>query len=197
MGKISPRLDWYVTDDRPPLRDPGQQPQAALLAQATFAERTSAAVKEARLNGIRPMPIARLLDYLRQDANAKASARIRQKLDMKAPADFPRVASLETILKTIKKTTTDDNYPGIPIYVDPIGISEVKVTMAAEIDVYGDQPIRKMLSDCLRRLGLMYDVRDGFLMISSRTTILEHRVEDIDQKLDRVIEMLGRLEHKN
>jgi hypothetical protein len=64
------------------------------------------------------------------------------------------------------------------------------------VDIPGQQPIRIVLSDSLRSLGLMYDVRDGFLMISSRTTILEHRVEEIDRKLDRVIEMLGRLEQK-
>jgi len=31
-------------------------------------------------------------------------------------------------------------------------------------------------------------------MISSRTAILEHRVEEIDRKIDRLLEMLGRLE---
>ncbi len=210
-GKLTPRIDWYVTDDRSPLREFGPP-------EPKPDPRVREVVKEARLSGIRPMTIGKLLAYLGIAENAipverpasrgpaaeaaktprpDANARIRQKLEMKAPADFPRVASLETLLKTIKKITTDDNYPGIPIYVDPVGISEVKVTMAAEIDVYGDQPIRKMLSDSLRGLGLMFDVRDGFLMISSRTTILEHSVEEIDRKLDRVIDMLGRLEQKN
>ena len=218
-GKLTPRLDWYVTDDRPPLRDAGQQAVGPALPEARFADRVRASVKEARLNGIRPMTIGKLLAYLDQDQNAEpgkrqappgpaakaapisradATARVRQKLDMKVGADFPRVASLETLLKTIKKITTDDNYPGIPIYVDPVGISEVKVTMAAEIvEIPGQQPIRNILSDSLRPLGLMFDVRDGFLMISSRTAILEHRVEEIDRKLDRVIEMLSRLEQKN
>ena len=35
---------------------------------------------------------------------------------------------------------------------------------------------------------------DGFLMVDSRTGILEKRVEEIDQKLNRVLEALYRLE---
>ncbi len=210
-GKISPKLDWYVIDERLPLRESGQQAVGPLLPDAKFSERVRAAVKEARLNGIRPMTIGKLLAYLEQDPNAKpaaakaapiprpdATARVRQKLDMVVGADFPKTASLETLLKTIKKITTDATYPGIPIYVDPAGIKDVKLTMEAQVtEIVGDQPIRNVLSDSLRPLGLMYDVRDGFLMISSRTAILEHRVEEIDHKLDRVIEMLGRLEQKN
>jgi hypothetical protein len=217
-GKLTPRLDWYVIDQRSPFLEAGKLAVGPALLEARFGEHLRAVVKEARLNGIRPMPIGKLLALLDQDPNAKpdepkappgpgakggpipradANARIQQRLDMQAPADFPKVASLETVLKTIKRITTDDSYPGIPIYVDPVGLAELKVAMAAEIDVHGAQPIRKMLSDALRRLGLMFDVRDGFLMISSRTTILEHRVEEIDHKLDRVIEILGRLEQKN
>ncbi len=219
-GTLTPRIDWYVTDDRPPLRDLVQRPNGVTPAkEAGFTDRVRAAVREARLSGIRPMPIAKLVAYLGLDENAKAAerpasngpaaqaakdplpdanARIRQRLDMVVGADFPKVASIETLLKTIKKITADETYSGIPIFVDPAGITDAKVTMASEVvDIPGQQPIRIVLSDSLRSLGLMYDVRDGFLMISSRTAILEHRVEEIDRKLDRVIEMLGRLEQKN
>jgi RNA polymerase sigma factor (sigma-70 family) len=219
-GKLTARIDWYVTDDRPALRDFPQQPNAVPPnTEAGFTDRVRAAVREARLSGIRPMPIAKLLAYLGLDENAKpverpasggpaaqaaktplpdANARIRQRLEMIVGADFPEVASLETLLKTIKKITTDDTYSGIPIYVDPAGIKDVKLTMESQVvEIPGQQPIRTVLSDSLRPLGLMYDVRDGFLMVSSRTAILEHRVEEIDRKLDRVIEMLGRLEQKN
>jgi RNA polymerase sigma factor (sigma-70 family) len=139
-------------------------------------------------------PAAKLGKSLRPDP----TARIRQKLDMKVGADFPKTASLETLLKTIKKITTDATYSGIPIYVDPAGIKDVKLTMETQIaEIPDQQPIRNILSNSLRPLGLMYDVRDGFLMISSRTAILEHRVEEIDRKLDRVIEMLSRMQQKN
>ena len=52
IGVLTPRIDWYLTDDR--TRSPaGPLPQ-----------RTSAVIKEARLNGIRPMPIERLRAFL-------------------------------------------------------------------------------------------------------------------------------------
>ena len=218
-GELTARLDWYVTDDRPPFRDAGQQAVGPVPLEVRFGEHFRAVVKEARLNGIRPMTIGKLLALLDQDLNVKpgerkapagpvakaapnpradATARVRQRLEMVVGADFPKTASLATFLKTIKRITTDATYPGIPIYVDPAGIKDVKVTMEAQIpEIVGERPILDILSDSLRPLGLMYDVRDGFLMISSRTAILEHRVEEIDHKLDRVIEMLSRLEQKN
>ncbi len=50
-GTLSPRIDWYVIDDRP--RQQGQ-----------FAQRMGQVIKEARLDGIRPLPIRRLLAFL-------------------------------------------------------------------------------------------------------------------------------------
>jgi hypothetical protein len=116
-------------------------------------------------------------------------------------ADFPDNATLEQLLKHIKKMTTDANFPGIPIYVDPIGLAERGQTTASKIEHnYKNQPIQQdiktVLTYILRAHDLSYDVRDGFLLISSRTTILENRVAEIDRKLDRVLEMLGRLDHR-
>jgi hypothetical protein len=50
-GLLSPVIDWYVVDDR------GYWP-------AQPAKRIRDVLKEARLDGIRPMPIERLLDFL-------------------------------------------------------------------------------------------------------------------------------------
>jgi hypothetical protein len=52
IGVLTPRIDWYITDSRTPL-PAGPLPQ-----------RISAVIKEARLDGIRPMPIERLLAFL-------------------------------------------------------------------------------------------------------------------------------------
>ena len=54
IGMLSPRIDWYVTDFRGPLREP-----TAPLAPLPNRMRT--VLKEARLDGIRPMTIERLL----------------------------------------------------------------------------------------------------------------------------------------
>ncbi len=200
-GELNPRIDWYVIDDRGPLRDFGPQPKPE--------KRVGEVVKAARLHGIRPMTIGRLLAYLGQEGNAQAplpsetfhkptsparDARVRQKLDTVIDAALPARATLETLLKHIKQHTTDATYTGIPIYVDPIEVSLAKLTMPVDVPVeLQKRPIRTVLDSTLRPQGLSYDVRDGFLMISSRTAILEHRVEEIDHKIDRLLEMLGRL----
>jgi hypothetical protein len=54
VGTLTPLIDWYVTDERvlPQDFDP------------SFSKRIGEAIKGARLNGIRPMPIRRLLRYV-------------------------------------------------------------------------------------------------------------------------------------
>jgi hypothetical protein len=68
-GALSPRIDWYVTDDRPPLRDvyAGGKSDARLTNEATLLKRMGEVIKEARLDGIRPMPIQKLLAFLGYD----------------------------------------------------------------------------------------------------------------------------------
>ncbi len=215
-GVLRPLIDWYVTDDRPPLRNAGPQNEAELLSQAKFAESVRKVVKEARLEGIRPMPVAKLLAYVGgeprsqtahrgepADAAAKfrtatgpeKNALIRRKLETRIDAQFPKGATLETLLRHIREVTKDATYPGIPIYVDPLGLAEAHKTMGTEVELnYKQQPIEAVLFYSLRPLGLSYSIRDGFVRISSRTATLESRVEEIDRKLDVMLEMLGRLQ---
>jgi hypothetical protein len=61
-GTLSPGIAWYVIDDRPSL------PQFHSLkfepiesGQSQFQKRRGELIRQARLNGIRPMPIERLL----------------------------------------------------------------------------------------------------------------------------------------
>jgi hypothetical protein len=64
-GKLTARIAWYVIDDRMPLREVYQQRSDVTLAQQSeFQKRYGQAIKDARLEGIRPMPIGRLLAYL-------------------------------------------------------------------------------------------------------------------------------------
>ncbi len=70
MGAINPRIDWYVIDERLPFRDIfAKQTDAAVASAAKDSKATSDAVKECRLNGIRPMTIGKLLAYLGYDMN--------------------------------------------------------------------------------------------------------------------------------
>jgi hypothetical protein len=69
-GSLSPRIDWYVIDTRMPLRQVYQhQSDVSVAAEAKLQARVGEVVKEARLDGIRPMPIERLLAYLGYDMN--------------------------------------------------------------------------------------------------------------------------------
>jgi hypothetical protein len=64
-GKLTARIAWYVTDERTPLRDYFQsRSDASIAAQTQFEKAKGEAIKEARAEGIRPMPVGRLLAYL-------------------------------------------------------------------------------------------------------------------------------------
>jgi hypothetical protein len=76
-GTLSPRIDWYITDDRTPLRDTYNPRSAtAEVAQEKLNQRVGAVVKEARLNGIRPMTIERILAFLGYDMNTPIVGRV-------------------------------------------------------------------------------------------------------------------------
>jgi hypothetical protein len=70
-GKLTPRIDWYVTDERIPLRDTFalSRSEPMMKMEHEMTQRMSEVIKEARLEGIRPMPIERLLNYLGYDIN--------------------------------------------------------------------------------------------------------------------------------
>lgn len=108
---------------------------------------------------------------------------------------FANETPLDDVLKYIKQATTTPTYSGIPIYVDPDGLREAKATINSTVQI--DQqgvPLRTTLSQALKPLGLSYVVKEGFLMISSRANVTEMRLEEVDRKLDRVLDALQRLE---
>jgi hypothetical protein len=75
-GKLTPRIDWYVTDERMPFRDVyANRSEPMLKMESELNQRMGEVVKEARLDGIRPMPIERLLSYLGYDINTPVIGR--------------------------------------------------------------------------------------------------------------------------
>jgi hypothetical protein len=67
-GKLTARVSWYVTDERMPLRDLFEKKtDAGVAMQAQFDKKLGQAIKDARAEGIRPMPLPRLLAYLGYD----------------------------------------------------------------------------------------------------------------------------------
>jgi RNA polymerase sigma factor (sigma-70 family) len=101
---------------------------------------------------------------------------------------------VDRLLKHIKQSTTDATYHGIPIYVDPVGLQNVQASMASRVSIPKKGSVEYILSFALRECRLSYLVKDGFLMISSRDDITERKLNDLDEKMERVLRMLERLE---
>jgi len=64
-GRLSPRIDWYVIDDPPPMQQVhAARSEQSLIRQAQIDKRMGEVIKEARLQGIRPLKVGRLLALL-------------------------------------------------------------------------------------------------------------------------------------
>ncbi|MFI5456424.1 MAG: hypothetical protein ACHRXM_13325 [Isosphaerales bacterium] len=102
------------------------------------------------------------------------NARILKVLEQPIPLRFPNETPLEDILKYIRNATlAADGKATIPIYVDPVGLRSVGESMESRvsIDIEGTA-LKNSLRICLKKLGLVYSVRDGFLMISEEGVAL-------------------------
>ena len=70
-GQLTGRDSWYVFDDRMPfVLEFKTGKEGTTLEQEEFIKKKSEAIKEARLLGVRPMEIGRLLTYLGYDYHA-------------------------------------------------------------------------------------------------------------------------------
>jgi hypothetical protein len=101
-GKLSARIAWYVTDERTPLREVYRaRSDASLAAQSAFQTKYGQAIKEARLEGIRPMPIAHLLAYLGYEMGTPITGQaegvnapaMRRLLEPRKPAAQPKAGA--------------------------------------------------------------------------------------------------------
>ena len=117
--------------------------------------------------GLRPKPEPQELPRPGQDPR---SQQIIAKLGELVPMKFLEETPLEDIIKHIRKRPSHPTCPaGIPIYVDPVGLSEADKTMTStvrSIDLEG-VPLRRTLQLALAQLDLGYFVVDGMLYITS------------------------------
>ena len=74
-GRITGLSFAYVTDTQPPLVSNGEKQEEATKDEAAYLEEQSHATKEARDNGVRPLPLEKLLVYLGFNATAPTAAR--------------------------------------------------------------------------------------------------------------------------
>ncbi len=95
--------------------------------------------------------------------------KIREALAKQVAMPFAAETPLEEVIKYIKTTTADGMFQqGIPIYVDPVGLSEAEKTMASPITINLEGiPLRTSLRLLLKQIDLSYYIKDGLLIISS------------------------------
>jgi hypothetical protein len=111
---------------------------------------------------------------------------ITKRLEKPIRLHFPNETPFSDVLKYIKSATKqgpDD--PGIPIYVDPLGLEEARKTMfsTVKIDVDG-VPLRSALKELLGQLGLVHLVKDDVLIVSSPMVIDAQRRQQMSVAAD-------------
>mgnify|MGYP006933309290 CR=1 FL=1 len=107
-----------------------------------------------------------------------ANAEVSNALDQKITLSFPGEAPWEEVLKQIKAEAKTSSGKPIPIYVDPISLSEAEKTMTSPVTIdLADVPLRHSLRLVLKQLGLAYCVRDGVLIISSVKGVYQELME--------------------
>jgi len=116
-GTLSPRIDWYVIDNRTPLRETFSAKNPAVeVSQEKLNQRVGEIVREARLNGVRPMTIEHLLAFLGYDMNAPLlgraegvdSSALRRLTAPRRTGDSTTKPSIDT---TTKADTKADDMP--------------------------------------------------------------------------------------
>jgi hypothetical protein len=121
---------------------------------------------------------ARLQDAIAVYRNFRTEA-IFDVLDQPIALDYADGAPLDQLLKEVKKQTATvpksaKPWAGIPIYIDPIGLQEAERSMNSTVK-RPPSADALTLGEHLRRvlepLGLGYEVKSGFLMISAKESL--------------------------
>jgi RNA polymerase sigma factor (sigma-70 family) len=140
--------------------------------------------------------VRRAAEEFEQAVLAIKTQEILKKLDQSIDLKLPKEVTLSEFLKAVKQATTDANFTGLPIYVEPFGIPD-EVQGFLKSKVYppsGPAPLRMTLRQTLRQQRLSFAVKDGFLLVSTLDDINQQRLEGLEKKVDRLLEAMERLE---
>jgi hypothetical protein len=98
---------------------------------------------------------------------------IMKKLDQPIPIHFPEDTPFEEVLRHIRRATADTYFPGIPMYVDPVGLRNADKSMTSSVrNLDWDAiPVRDGLRVCLSQLDLGFSIRSGYVLISDTPEI--------------------------
>ena len=124
--------------------------------------------------------------------------RVEQQLDLVIEADFPTASRLDQLLKHIKQETTKARPPGLPIYVDPLGLRDTHTQIGTTVAVSVQHKQGTV------RAILQRGPRAGRPLVRGPRRVSDDRLENgdprsgvfetIDRKLDRLIKAFDRLE---
>jgi hypothetical protein len=159
--------DLARSEENSPDEDPDGSEAHAFLAEAQLLLAQAKAPRPAP-----PAAAAAVQASKARPGEDPKSQAINAKLEEPVAMNFANETPLEDLLKHIKQATTHgSNDPGIPIYVDPIGLQEAEKTMTSTVQLDLDGvPLRRTLQLALKQLGLIYFVDDGILVITSEET---------------------------
>ena len=136
-----------------------------------------------------------------KSSTEKVSTRTKSilaKLERRVPMSFAEETPLEDVLKYISQATiSGQNDPGLPIYIDPIGLREANTILTSTVKLNVENtPLKETLPQVLKQLDLAHVVKDDVLIISSRKGIyLEKKAalivaKDASPKTKAVLEKL-------
>ncbi|MHC5542916.1 hypothetical protein ACYOEI_32230, partial [Singulisphaera rosea] len=107
------------------------------------------------------------IDMPRSRARDPKNIEVLNDLEEPIAMNFPNETPLEDILKYVRAATAKPPRPGIPIYIDPVGLQVAEKTIASPvtIDLEG-LPLKTTLGLALKQLDLVFYVRDGLLTVT-------------------------------
>ncbi len=103
---------------------------------------------------------------------------ILARLDEPVALKLPELTFLESILESAQRAAKKGpNDPGIPIYIDPMGLKRAGITPFSTVMIPTTQavPLKDTLARALRPLGMAYLVKDDVLFISDLRGIERER----------------------
>jgi hypothetical protein len=102
---------------------------------------------------------------------------IQERLERSTSLIYPDETPLDDVLKQVKNLTKGGSLPsGMPIYVDPLGLTEADKTMMTPVKAVrsdGYLTLREQLQQILKPLGLGFKAENGFLLITSEESLDE------------------------
>jgi len=96
-------------------------------------------------------------------------------------------ARLEDVLKTIKRMTQTPSHTGVPIFVEPEGLKEAGASIDSPVTIDATKaPLKTALDTALRPLKLGATLRDGLLVVTSRSEVALIEVRNLSEQLQRL-----------